>query len=239
MAPSRLPFDRRGEAAVREGEAAGRGDGLREVVVPVDGSDTGSRALPFAFALAGRLRLEVTTVHVGSDRSVRADHHLDGDPADAIARFVGAEPGRVLCLSTHGRGGVRRALLGSVTEELLRTSAVPVFVVGPHVAMEPPVVLPRTVVAVKTGGDDEALAGVRGWADELDAELQEVVVTPDDPVAGLHDDAHGWRTPALLVVADGPEEDAVTRELLRHGPWTVLTRPSGRGAATPGDAGAT
>jgi nucleotide-binding universal stress UspA family protein len=40
-----------------------------------------------------------------------------------------AEPGDLIVMATHGRGGVRRWLIGSVAEEVLRHSPVPVLLV--------------------------------------------------------------------------------------------------------------
>ncbi len=44
-----------------------------------------------------------------------------------------ARPGRVslIAMATHGRGGIRRFILGSVTDKLVRTAEVPVLVVPP------------------------------------------------------------------------------------------------------------
>ena len=43
---------------------------------------------------------------------------------EATARTIGAD---LLCMGTHGRRGFARALLGSVTELVVRTSTVPVL----------------------------------------------------------------------------------------------------------------
>ena len=45
-----------------------------------------------------------------------------------LADTVGAD---VIAVGTHGRTGLRRALVGSVAEQLLRTAHVPVLVIGP------------------------------------------------------------------------------------------------------------
>jgi hypothetical protein len=44
-----------------------------------------------------------------------------------------ASPTRIslLAMATHGRGGLRRIVLGSVTDKLVRTAQVPVLVVPP------------------------------------------------------------------------------------------------------------
>ena len=52
---------------------------------------------------------------------------LTGSPFFAITEFV--EPGDLIVLTSHGRGGVRRWLLGSVAEKLVREAPVPVLLV--------------------------------------------------------------------------------------------------------------
>ena len=52
---------------------------------------------------------------------------LNGSPFFAISEAV--QPGDLLVLTSHGRGGVRRWLLGSVAEKLVREAPVPVLLV--------------------------------------------------------------------------------------------------------------
>jgi nucleotide-binding universal stress UspA family protein len=223
----------------------------RQVVVPLDGSDTGARAQPFGHAIAGHTGAEIVTVHAGEPTGqVHADVHLPGPPVDALLDFVSAEPGRVLCLSSHGRTGFRRALLGSVAEQLVRRAAVPVLVVGPEVTIRPPVVLPRTiVVAVGSGRDSHGVAALaRAWAPLLGANLELVHVGPEppepqtdalagdvrtvageDPAAGLLALADELPGPLLYAVGAPPHEAsrpgrAVALRLIRHARGPVLTQ---------------
>ena len=56
-----------------------------------------------------------------------------GDARDVInqaAKELGAD---LIVMGTHGRRGVTRALLGSVTETVVRTAPCPVLTVRPHV----------------------------------------------------------------------------------------------------------
>ena len=52
-----------------------------------------------------------------------------GTPHDAIVKYAKSNDIDVIVMGSHGRGGVRRALLGSVAERVLRTTHRPVFVV--------------------------------------------------------------------------------------------------------------
>jgi nucleotide-binding universal stress UspA family protein len=53
----------------------------------------------------------------------------EGLPADEIISFAKNLPGGLIAMSTHGRSGVRRWVLGSVTETVVRHSENPVLVI--------------------------------------------------------------------------------------------------------------
>ncbi|MEZ4499640.1 MAG: universal stress protein [Thermomicrobiales bacterium] len=59
---------------------------------------------------------------------------LDGSPAPVLNDLT--LPGDVLVLTSHGRGGIGRWLLGSVTEKLVREGNTPVIVVRSHALAE-------------------------------------------------------------------------------------------------------
>jgi nucleotide-binding universal stress UspA family protein len=54
---------------------------------------------------------------------------LDGPPAPAIADDARAKEAALIVMTTHERGGLERALLGSVADQLVRTSSVPLLLV--------------------------------------------------------------------------------------------------------------
>lgn len=54
---------------------------------------------------------------------------VGGNPHEAIAEYAEENGVDVIVMGSHGRSGIRRALLGSVTERVLRTTTVPVLVV--------------------------------------------------------------------------------------------------------------
>ncbi len=70
---------------------------------------------------------------------------LDGQAAEAIAGT--AEPTDVIVMTSHGRGGLRRWLLGSVAEKLVREGPVPVIVVPSTVRQEIAAFAPATATA--------------------------------------------------------------------------------------------
>jgi len=54
---------------------------------------------------------------------------LEGSAADEIIGYAQTAPGAVIAMSSHGRSGVQRWMLGSVTEKIVRHAADPVLVV--------------------------------------------------------------------------------------------------------------
>jgi nucleotide-binding universal stress UspA family protein len=55
-------------------------------------------------------------------------HNLTGDPAEAIVGQAARVDADVIVLATHGRTGLKRLLLGSVAEKVVRLAGCPVFV---------------------------------------------------------------------------------------------------------------
>ncbi|MFC6976916.1 universal stress protein [Halomicroarcula sp. GCM10025709] len=150
---------------------------FRTILVPTDGSAGARRAFAHAVALAERYRADVHTLAVdsadgGVDTTARlastveaADTTADVTQADRTgvaheeildyAEAVGAD---LLVLGTHGRTGVRRYLLGSVTEKVVRLSDVPVLTV--RAGDDARVRFPYQNVLVPTDGSEQAAAAV-------------------------------------------------------------------------------
>lgn len=58
---------------------------------------------------------------------------VEGRPARTIATYAADHDADLVVVGSHGRRGVERILLGSVSQRVLRTVAVPVLVVPPEV----------------------------------------------------------------------------------------------------------
>lgn len=54
---------------------------------------------------------------------------LEGNPAREIVEHAKRSDADLVCMGTHGRGGLNRLLLGSVAERVVRASEVPVLTV--------------------------------------------------------------------------------------------------------------
>lgn len=81
--------------------------------------------------------LERTARRFAAEHDVRVEHALlRGEfPADAILSFPREPETEIIALTTHGLSGVRRLLLGSVADKVVRAAAGPVLVFRP--AKEP------------------------------------------------------------------------------------------------------
>jgi nucleotide-binding universal stress UspA family protein len=56
---------------------------------------------------------------------------VQGSPADSIVDYAEKNGIDIIVMSTHGRSGVTRFALGSVTDKVIRTVSMPVLVVTP------------------------------------------------------------------------------------------------------------
>jgi nucleotide-binding universal stress UspA family protein len=55
-----------------------------------------------------------------------------GPAAAAIVEGVASQKADLIVMSTHGRSGIGRLVLGSVTESVLRGTTVPILIVRAH-----------------------------------------------------------------------------------------------------------
>jgi nucleotide-binding universal stress UspA family protein len=158
------------------------------IVVPLDGSSEAQRSVPIAKALAGECDAELVLVGVSSlvertrldlervDRGLALDARIaavDGDDVvAAICDVVAQENDPSICMTTHARGRVGHALLGSVAEGLLRTASAPFVLVGPHCRATWPPGGPRMLACLDESETSNAiLSPVVEWASSLGMEL--------------------------------------------------------------------
>ena len=140
---------------------------FKQILCPIDFSDTSTRALTYAAAVATWNESQLTVLHVSpalnehaavdeSRRTPYPDSRVDviarlrrsieqagatalnarplvqeGDAWQMIVNCVAAINADLLVMGTHGLGGFRRLLLGSVTEKVVRTATCPVLTVPP------------------------------------------------------------------------------------------------------------
>jgi nucleotide-binding universal stress UspA family protein len=179
----------------------------RTFVVPLDGSRFAERALPVAHSLAERLggRLLLMTTRwdddardpssylarmAGEQNAVPTDVLLIQDrPApQAIDVALEEDEDRVVCMTSHGRGRLRWALLGSVAEEVIRNARRPVVLVGRHCSYDLPAPS-RHLMACVDGSNvaDPVLPIAAEWAAALTVDVHLTnVVHPLDVQDAVH-----------------------------------------------------
>ncbi|HLF95409.1 MAG TPA: universal stress protein [Planctomycetota bacterium] len=124
------------------------------VLVPLDGSTEGEAVVDPLVSLKGMGPLRVTLMRVvpPNESGESAKRYLGivrerfekqgipaetrtewGEPAREIRYCAGRSSFDLVAMTSHGRSGLKRAYLGSVTEEVLRHSELPLLVVRPGV----------------------------------------------------------------------------------------------------------
>jgi nucleotide-binding universal stress UspA family protein len=118
------------------------------ILVPVDGSPLSTSALGPAAELAHRFGAELELLAFGADvvearalggmveslaapLGATARGRVHRDAATGIVEALAGEGRTLLCMASHGRGGLRAALVGSVATSVLAAAADPVLLVGP------------------------------------------------------------------------------------------------------------
>jgi nucleotide-binding universal stress UspA family protein len=187
----------------------------QKILVPLDGSETAEAILPQVMRLLQRQPADVVLVEVLGlfppdfhwsepetekraqrylrkrsfefiQRGVEAKFRLRmGSPAPAILETAREERATLIALSTHGRSGLSRFMLGSVAEEVLRTSPVPVLVFrppeDPRLSRGRIEALPLHSYLLPTDGSEESLSvlpELLEWARPADSRVTLLAVRP-------------------------------------------------------------
>ena len=131
-------------------ESAPADASIDSIIVPWDGSGVAEQIWPHAVALSQAFGVKVHLVNVipedrshaleedqlrrVGDRLVQDGAHsydtslVHGDPAQAIVDMTEQFPQSIVAMTTHGRSGVGRWVMGSVTDRVVRYAAGPVLV---------------------------------------------------------------------------------------------------------------
>ena len=56
---------------------------------------------------------------------------LQGTAGDIIVNYANENEIELIAIATHGRGGVRRAMFGSIADHVLRHTSLPMLVIKP------------------------------------------------------------------------------------------------------------
>jgi nucleotide-binding universal stress UspA family protein len=148
----------------------------------------------------------------------------NGEVADELNRLVRDHQIDLIIVGTHGRRGLRRFLLGSVSEEIWRTSACPVLTVGPHVTKQPATEIAPRQILYPTDLSEESFSAAQyalSFALEYAARLTVLHVAPsairastrllarafrDEVRAIIPSEAEAWCEPECVVESGDPGE---------------------------------
>ena len=127
-------FSPASEAALRYATSLARDSGAKLIILHVDESPLDYGAAKSGFGKGGPLghpKLEALLSEVVStDPDVQCEHRLAvGDPAREIISVADETEADMIVMSTHGRTGLMRLLMGSVAEIVVRQASCPVLTV--------------------------------------------------------------------------------------------------------------
>jgi nucleotide-binding universal stress UspA family protein len=197
------------------------------IIVPFDGDETSRRAAGVGADLSRLFdnRLVIVTATPASagaevqalkDRAqAMSDERVDvwiepnNKPVDAIATTVKFRPRSLLCMFTHARQGVRRAVYGSIAEAIIARVDVPVVLLGPNFPGGDGTDIRQLLVCVDESATSQSVLPLAAsWAQFLQL-----------PCTLLHIDAHGesrrrkgpdLETMAALLGRSSPRVEIVT-----------------------------
>lgn len=197
---------------------------VKHVLVPLDGSEFALQALPTARVLATRFGADLQTVSVagadydaerfrlqataalgvgsGDDRAFVA---TNGAPAEVIAGRSQELDSCLVCLTTHGRGRLHGAVIGSVLQRL----AEPMVALGPSAdnpgwsprprSWPVPLSVPRVVACVDgSETSEQVLPLAAAWARALHMSMTILTVIEDAPPRRawcMHRSRRAWSHP--------------------------------------------
>jgi nucleotide-binding universal stress UspA family protein len=164
-----------------------------------------------------------------------------GDVAVELAEVAG-RPDTLLCLRTHARRPVAELVMGSVSEEVVRTSRHPVLMIGPRCAPPPERFASMVVALDGSAMAEQILPTVASWAthagltpwlfqalpphvplevggdENLDANYVHNIAArlADQDVKAEWDTAHD-RHPAAAIVRSADEHEPALIALTTHG----------------------
>ena len=119
------------------------------ILIPLDGTESTQEILLYVQSITPPAETEISLLHVLSkaDKDNKPEAHIDvirntlaeagwtvnsetrmGDPVEEIVKFTILMPATLLVMTTHGRTGLERIREGSVTEQVLKQSPCPVFI---------------------------------------------------------------------------------------------------------------
>lgn len=124
----------------------------RTILIPIDGSESAEETALYARSMCPRSETQIVLLHVTPavstvnasidnvpniktiyDALISEDWAIEtevrmGDPVFEILKMAILLPATMILMSTHGRSGIERIRHGSVTEQVLKQSPCPIFI---------------------------------------------------------------------------------------------------------------
>jgi nucleotide-binding universal stress UspA family protein len=172
-----------------------------------------------------------------------------GEVAEELNAMVRKHQIDLMVAGTHGRRGLRRFLLGSVSEEIWRTSPCPILTVGPHVAKQAATEVEPHQILYPTDLSEESFSAARyalSLALEYASRLTVLHVVPsairtsvkllarafrDEVRALIPAEAELWCEPECLVEPGDTAETILKVAKEKHADLIVLGVRSRKGSA--------
>ena len=184
-----------------------------KILIPLDGSKTAERVLPYARYLAGKFKVPIELLavidiaemaaHMSAEKARFLDTMIEdgvkhstvylrgiastfpdadvkcnverGHAANVIIEKGQADTAMLMTMATHGRSGLNRFLLGSVTEKVLRGTANPLLLVrATEEAKSVGEAVLKSIIVPLDGSElaESVLPMVVGLAKKLDLEIE-------------------------------------------------------------------
>ncbi len=131
---------------------------------------------------------------------------------DVLSAIMQRENTDLLVLGTHGRGGLKKLVLGSVAEEVLRLATCPVLTIGPNVPPADPTRTEFKVILFATDFGDasaKAFPYALSLAEDCQAKLILMHMVPPMPVVDIGPGAY---CPGVYVAQELMEWQATRKE---------------------------
>jgi nucleotide-binding universal stress UspA family protein len=144
---------------------------------------------------------ELISQKIGTQGVRYATEARHGEPSDVVADVTRETGAQRVIVSTHGRTGIKRMVLGSVARRILSKSKVPVCTIGPHCQAPSGIGLKSVLHPTSLGPDAEASAKLAlDLAQYFHARLTLLhVITPDSPIEPYLDPQYAFENLGFLL----------------------------------------
>lgn len=137
-----------------------------------------------------------------------------GDPSDVVADVTKETGAQRVIVSTHGRTGIKRMVLGSVAQQILTKSKVPVCTIGPNCQAPSGTGVKRVLHPTSLGPDAEASAKLAlDLAKYYRAELTLFhVISPDSAMEPCLDPQYAFENLDFLLTPNSSDFSAMVHK---------------------------